>query len=200
MTFQSELPPSPGISGTSDHVWCWCRLQAFSNVGDGVSTWLAKSMQLIASQHVLRRHTHTHIYIYIYTYIKIHIHMNHILKSLDIYPLKLFGIQHLQPIFGPFFSTSSTIVMATIMAQRGPRKAWADMVDSSQEPAAKLPKMPLQRAGTWWWRDDLSGFSCGDGMMLCWELIKQKLDYSSGGWCRRMSRVLLQIWEWESIA
>lgn len=68
--------------------------------------------------------------------------MNHILKSLDIYPLETFGIQHLQPIFGPFFNTSSTIVMATIMAQRGPRKAWADMVDSSQEPAAKLLKMP----------------------------------------------------------
>lgn len=68
--------------------------------------------------------------------------MKHILKSLDIYPLETFGLQHLQPIFGPFFNTSSTIVMATIMAQRGPRKAWADMVDSSQEPAAKLRKMP----------------------------------------------------------
>lgn len=38
----------------------------------------------------------------IYIDICIHIHMKHILKSLDIYPLKTFGIQHLQPIFGPF--------------------------------------------------------------------------------------------------
>lgn len=86
--------------GPCYNVWCWCRLQAFSNVGDGVSTWLAKSMQLIASQHVLRRHINIHRYIYLHSY-EAHLEKFGYLSTRNIWPST--SSAHLRPFFQHIF-------------------------------------------------------------------------------------------------